>query len=350
MKYAAYVGSFTFQGKSKGITIYDVDNETGRFVKRSEVEQDNCTYLCVSPDRKHLYAVVDEGVTTFAILPDGNLEQMKLTKIRGMRGCFMDVHPSGRFIAVAGYHDGKMTVLKVREDGVVGEITDEVYDKGIGSVAERNFRPHICCTLFSEDGKYLYMVDSGIDQVRIYAFSKSGRVELKDIIHSELGAGPHRVLFPKGEKHLYILHELKNTISVYDRTVNEKGVPSFEKVQEIATLKPDYTVASAACSLTFSPKQHHLYCSNAGENSIAFYDIDAKTGQLTLKNILPISGDYPIDIEILPDEKHLVSLNQDSNSLTFFTIDYHASTIVMNGLPIPCDRPNDCIIVPYGEE
>ena len=33
-KYVAYVGSYTFHGKSKGITVFDVDTQIGRFHKR----------------------------------------------------------------------------------------------------------------------------------------------------------------------------------------------------------------------------------------------------------------------------------------------------------------------------
>ena len=35
------------------------------------------------------------------------------------------------------------TVLRLNEDGSVGEITDGVFHKGLGDVAERTFRPHV---------------------------------------------------------------------------------------------------------------------------------------------------------------------------------------------------------------
>ena len=37
-KYMAYVGSYSYTGKAKGITVYDVDVENGKFVQRCEVE------------------------------------------------------------------------------------------------------------------------------------------------------------------------------------------------------------------------------------------------------------------------------------------------------------------------
>ena len=43
---------------------------------------------------------------------------------------------------------------------------------------------------------------------------------------------------------------------------------------------------------------------------------------LTRKFTLPISGEYPKDLVLLPDDKHLVLANHASNTLTTFTVDY----------------------------
>ena len=44
-KYMAYVGSYSYNGKAKGITVYDVDVEKGTFKERCEVEVDNSSYV-----------------------------------------------------------------------------------------------------------------------------------------------------------------------------------------------------------------------------------------------------------------------------------------------------------------
>lgn len=36
-KYVAYVGSYTYIGKSKGITIFDVDLESGTLTRKGEI-------------------------------------------------------------------------------------------------------------------------------------------------------------------------------------------------------------------------------------------------------------------------------------------------------------------------
>ena len=71
--YMAYVGSYSYTGKAKGVTVYDVDVEKGRFEKRCEVEVNNSSYVIVSNSGKTLYSIADEGVVSFRILVNGAL-------------------------------------------------------------------------------------------------------------------------------------------------------------------------------------------------------------------------------------------------------------------------------------
>ena len=164
-KYMAYVGSYSYNGQAKGITVYDVDVENGYFKYRCEMEVDNASYLTVSHDGRTLYSIADEGVVSFRILPNGGLARLNRASIKGMRGCHLATDEEDKFIFVSGYHDGKETTLRLNPDGSVGEIADKVFHKGLGSVAERNFRPHISCTRRTPDGKFLMVADLGIDQV-----------------------------------------------------------------------------------------------------------------------------------------------------------------------------------------
>ena len=77
---------------------------------------------------------------------DGDLELINFAPINGMRGCYVSTDYTDRYLFVAGYHDGKLTVLRLKEDGSIGEITDEIYHKGLGSMAEREFpSPYQLC-------------------------------------------------------------------------------------------------------------------------------------------------------------------------------------------------------------
>ena len=162
-KYVAYVSTYTM-GDNHGIKIYDVDMANGRLKEKAEVEITNSSYVTISHSGKFLYSITDFGVEAFKILEDGNLELINKASINGMRGCYLSTDYEDKFLFCAGYHDGKITVLRLDpETGKVGEITEEIFHKGLGSIAERSFRPHISCVKMTRDNKYLCAADLGID-------------------------------------------------------------------------------------------------------------------------------------------------------------------------------------------
>lgn len=139
-KYVAYVSTYT-HGDNHGITIYDVDIENGKFTEKDKVEITNSSYVTISHNRKYLYSITDFGVEAYKIEKDGSLTVLGNSTINGMRGCYLSTGYEDKFLFVAGYHDGKITVLKINEDGTLGGICDEVFHKGWGNIAERSFRP-----------------------------------------------------------------------------------------------------------------------------------------------------------------------------------------------------------------
>ncbi len=344
-KYVAYVSAYTSGNKSSyGIRIYDVDLENGRLTEKDQVEITNSSYVTVSHNQKFLYSITDFGVESYKILSDGSLEVLNHASINGMRGCYLSTDYDDKFLFVAGYHDAKVTVLRVNEDGSIGEITDEIFHKGLGSVAERNFRPHINCVKMTRDNRFLCAADLGMDHVIVYELNHAtGKLRQVDIIRSEQESAPRHLKFSKNGKFLYIVHELKNYIDVYNYSVDSHDNPVFEKIQTISTLNTYHAGGSAASALNFSEDFKYICSSNAGDNSVTLYSINQESGLLTKIFCLPISGDYPKDAALFPDNKHIVSLNHESNSMTFFNVDLKKGTIVMNGKEIKVDRPN-CII------
>ena len=342
-KYVAYVGTYT-HGSSIGIHVYDIDLEEGHMTEREVVPVNNASHLVKSCDGKYLYSIADEGVEVLKILEDGGLEPINKIGIDGMRGCYLSTDKSGKFLYVGGYHDGKVTVVHTHHDGRLGSVMDGIFHKGLGSVADRNFRPHVSCVIPTPDDKYLCAVDNGIDQVKLYKVNeKTGKLKLYDIIRCKLDSGPRLLTFGKDGRFAYINAELTNEVCVY-RYDGDGKAPEFEKIQEISVVRDPASKGSACCGMKISPSGKYLYTSTAGENTVAVFEIDQETGMLTRLCCLPISGDYPKDIDVLPGEKTLVVLNHETNEIRFFTIDYEKGLLVMKGRPIQVDTPN-CILI-----
>ncbi|MCH5338616.1 MAG: beta-propeller fold lactonase family protein [Acetatifactor sp.] len=340
-KYVAYVSTYT-RGDKHGIKIYDVDMDKGRFIEKDQVEVTNSSYVTISHNKKYLYSITDFGVEAYKILEDGGLKMISLATINGMRGCYLSTDYTDSYLFVAGYHDGKLTVLRLNENGGVGEITDEIFHKGLGTVAERNFRPHINCARMTHDNKYLLVADQGMDHVNVYRLDLvNGKVHLADVIRSEMESAPRHIKISRDGRFIYIVHEWKCFIDVY--SYEEKGdQPVFEKIQTIETVKREKGSSNAASALTFSEDHKYLISTNAGNNSATLYSVDEETGKLTTIFCLPVSGDYPKDASLFPNNKFLVSLNHESNEMTFFHVDPKNGTLIMNGPPIQVNVPN-CI-------
>lgn len=351
-KYVAYVGTYT-HGNSKGIQVYDVDVEKGTLRERSEVQVSNASHTAISKNGKFLYSIEDEGVAVFRRDENGDLTRINRVSIDGMRGCFLATDVDGKYLYVAGYHDGKVTVVHTRRDGSLGRIMDGVYHKGLGSVAERNFRPHVNCVRPTPDNKYLCAVDNGIDQVKLYRINKrQHKLELVDILRCPRESGPRIIRFSADGRFAYILFELSNEIKVYSYD-GSGHTPEFELLQSISTLtkeKDEDAFHNAASGLALAPDGRHLFCTTAGENTVSMYEIDTETGLLDKQFTLPISGDYPKDLVIFPDNKHIAVANHASNTVTTFTVDYDKNIIVMNDKPHHIETPNSIHIWPVPDE
>lgn len=344
-KYVAYVSSYTSGYKTNmGISIFDVDLKNGRLIKKDQVEIANSSYVTISHNRKFLYSITDLGVESYKIQKDGSLKVLNNASINGMRGCYLSTDYNDKYLFVAGYHDAKVTCLKLNNDGSVGEITDEIFHKGLGSIAERNFRPHINCVKMTRDNKFLLAADLGMDHVIVYGFDdKTGKLKQIDMIRSEQESAPRHIKLSQDGQFIYIVHELKSYIDVYKYSLDKNGIPEFEKIQNISTLNDYHASVTSASAINWSNDFKYVISSNAGDNSVIIYSADSKTGMLEKILCLPVSGDYPKDATLFPDNKHLVSLNHESNTMTFFNIDVKKKTMVMNGPEVKVDSPN-CIV------
>lgn len=343
-KFVAYVSSYTRDASKKlGIRVYDVDVERGTLQEKDAIAITNSSYVTISHNGRFLYSITDFGVESFRIKKGGNLVKINRGSINGMRGSHLSTDYKDEYLFVCSYHDGKITVLRLREDGSIGEITDELYLKGLGSIAERNFRPHVQCVKMTRDNKYLCVADLGMDHVNVYNFDhETGKIRQCAILHSEMESAPRHLKFSIDGHFLYVVHELKNLIDVYFYQEAD-GAPDFQKIQTVPTLNDYHATGSAASALNFSSDFKYLISSNAGDNSVVIFRIDPDNGFLEKVLCLPISGEYPKDAALFPDDKHLVSLNHESDTMTFFSVDMEKKTLIMSAKEIKVDKPN-CII------
>jgi len=343
-KYVAYVGTYTHE-KSEGIYVYDVDPDTGVLKQRSVAKISNPSNLVVAHNKKFLYSITDEGIAAYKILKDGDLEKINQEWIGGMRGCHVTCDSQDRYCFVAGYHDGRVSMMHINEDGSIGAIADGIFHQGVGkSVAEKKLEPHVTCVELTPDERFLCAVDNGLHQIKLYAIDyERGKIKLADIIRCEIDSAPRRMRFSADGKFAYVMTEGTNEIYVYSYKDTGK-VPEFELIQEITLLTGLKEEIASGTNIKFSKDGDYLFASVDGLNAVTMYKVDKKSGKLSYFAHTYISGDYPKSFAILPGTKYFVSLNHDTNEIRSFIIDHKEGHCLMVNPPISIVKPN-CIAI-----
>ena len=343
-KFIAYVGTYTHE-TSVGIHVYDIDVEHGKLTERSVAEINNPSYLTTSKDGRFLYSIADEGVASFSIDENGDLAKTSEKQIGGMRGCFVEVDSQNRYLFVGGYHDGRVTMMRLNEDGTIEGIADGIFHRGVAytRMERRIDHPMVSCVKLTRDEKYLLAVDHGLSQVKVYHIDyEVGKLKLVHIIRCVLDAAPRTVRFSHDGRFCYILDEVANMVEVY--TYEDKdGEPEFERIQKISVLDKKYSMLTEASCMCQSFAGDYMLVSIDGYNGFSMLKRDNETGLLSFEHLTKSSGDFPKSLSMLPGDGYVAVLNHDSNELRTFQI-FHGDRphVVQRTAPIRVAQPN-CI-------
>lgn len=328
-----YVGTYTSKG-SEGIYVYKFDAETGSLSKLHTVKNvSEPSFLAIDKKRKFLYAVNEtenyEGkksgaVSAFAIDREtGNLTFLNKVASLGGAPCHISVSENEKFVFVANYSGGNVSVFPVEDDGALGASVDFKQHSGSGANKKRQEAAHAHSLNLDEKNKFALVCDLGVDKVFIYELDKkTGKLTAnpaQNFYQTKAGAGPRHIAFHKNGKLVFLINELDLTISSL-RYDHEKG--TLAEIQTVSTLPENASRAGVSCAdIHVSPNGNFLYGSNRGHNSIVVFKIDEKTGMLEYVEHVSTAGKNPRNFAIAPNGKFLLAANQSSDSIIVFSID-----------------------------
>ncbi|MEM9648221.1 MAG: lactonase family protein [Bacteroidota bacterium] len=321
-KYQLFVGTYT-DGDSKGIYRFTFDAGTGELAEKTLMaELPNPSFLKISLDKKHLYAVQETadfdslggGVTAFK-LQDSLLELQNSAGTRGAHPCHVSLSEDG-FLAASNYSGGNVSIFKLKEDGSLPEQAQLIDHKALDTTKTA----HAHMANFTADG--LFVADLGLDAVKRYQlqdklFVPSGQASL----NMAEGAGPRHFTFGKTGI-LYIINELNSTV-----TVLKKNGKAYEEIQTIGTLAEDFDGDSFCADIHLSADGRFLYGTNRGENSIVVFSVDGTTGKLSTVGRTSVQGDWPRNFSLDPSGNFLLVANQRSNNISIFSRDGETGTL-----------------------
>jgi 6-phosphogluconolactonase len=335
-RYVLFVGTYTDK-ESKGIYAYDFDSGPGELTSLGVVaETSNPSFLAIDPSHRLLYAVNEiqkykdgnsGSVSAFAIdrpkggQPTGKLQFLNTVASRGADPCYIVFDKTGKYALVANYSGGSVAVFPVQSDGRVGEASAFVPHAGSGADRERQEGPHAHWIETTPDNRFAIAVDLGLDELLVYRFdAKKGTLAPNNPPYAKLdpGAGPRHLAFHPNGKYAYVVNELQSTITAFDYDA-QRGVLTKQKT--VSTLPKDFTASNNTAEIEVHPSGKFLFASNRGQDTIALFSIDEKTGALTLVDHFPTQGRTPRNFQIDPTGKFLFVANQNTDNISVFRID-----------------------------
>jgi 6-phosphogluconolactonase len=326
-----YVGTYTEKG-SEGIYVYKFNTKNGKLSKLHTVKDVvQPSYLTVNKSQTYLYAVNElvefEGkksgsVSAFAIdQKSGNLTLINKQPSLGDAPCHISVSDNEKFVLVANYLGGNVSVYPIEAGGKLGASVELKQHIGVGINKERQESAHAHSINLDNKNRFAIACDLGADKVFNYKFDdKSGKLELnqsQNFYQPKAGAGPRHFTFHQSGKFAFLINELDCTITSL-AVDEESGL--LTEVQTVPTLPKGFSGANTCADIHISPNGKFLYGSNRGHDSLVVYKIDEKTGSLSYVEHALTGGKTPRNFTIAPNGKFLLAANQNSDSIKVFKI------------------------------
>ncbi|MGH7602765.1 MAG: lactonase family protein [Gemmatimonadaceae bacterium] len=327
-----YVGTYTDDGRSKGIYLVRMDQGTGKLRVVGSIDAGaNPSYLAMHPNGQVLYAVneVDKfdnkptgGVVAFSIARDtGKLTRLGEQPTEGTGPAYVSVDRSGRVVLVANYDGGSVALLPIQTNGSLAPATSVVKHTGSGPVVDRQSEPHAHCIVVDPSNRYALAADLGADRVFVYRLDLDGkslrRVEGGEAVMHP-GAGPRHIAFYPTAPFVFVANELDSTVATL-RFDAERG--ALTVLGTTSTLPSGWKGENNPADIHVAPSGHTVYVSNRGHNSIAVFSVAEGTGVLSLQQTISTGGDTPRNFTLDPTGRWLLAANQKSDSIVVFVRD-----------------------------
>jgi 6-phosphogluconolactonase len=329
--YRIYVGTYT-NGTSKGIYTCRFDTAEGQFTSPElAAPAVNPSFLAIEPTGRYLYSVNE--VDTFQGKPAGAVSAFSIDRSTGILSllqqvssmggspAYISIDRSSRFVMVANYTGGSVTVFPVGSDGRLGHSSSFVQHRGSGPNRERQSAPHAHFIQTTTDNRSALAADLGADKIFIYALDPLKGL-LRPAEQASLsmtpGSGPRHVGFSPNGRVAYVLNELASTVTLLRLGADSR---MFEKDRSVSTLPQNFSGTNTAAEVATDAAGTYLYASNRGNNSIVRFTINAKDGTLSDPQWTQSGGSAPRYFCLDPTGNWLLAANQNSDNITVFRID-----------------------------
>ena len=339
-----YTGSFSGEG-SKGLQVFEFDRVTGMLTEIQVIDdRAGPNFQAIHPNGEMLYSVSDDRfddeepygtISAYRIDREtGMLELMNEQSVQGRGTAHVSVDPLGDFVYVSNYSEGNLVVYQVYEDGSLSEAVELVQHEGSSVNPNRQRAPHVHSIIPSEDGRFIYVSDLGIDKIVIYEVDReTGELSPAETpyFENEPGSGPRHFTFHPNGEFAYSAEELSVTVAVL--SVDPK-TGALEQVQRLSLLPEgmESDESMSAADIHTSPDGRFLYASVRGEDLISIFSIDPETGLLDMVGHESTIGGHPRNFMVDEKGEFLLIANRDNDHVVVFRRDQETGEIEFTGI------------------
>ncbi|MEX0684601.1 MAG: lactonase family protein [Balneolales bacterium] len=325
-----YAGTFS-GNESQGLYVYEFNRDELDFeLIQTLSEKVSPSFQAIHPEEPFLYSISSSPIsddndhhTVSAYRIDqqtGKLSLINEQSVMGQGPAHVSVDKLGEFVYVSNYGSGNLSVFSIRQDGSLSEAVEAIQHEG-SSVHPRQNKPHVHAIDPSPDGKFIYVSDLGLDQIKIYEINRqTGELSPAEQpwFENTPGAGPRHFTFHPTMNVAYSVEELSSTVAVLK--VNP-DTGALEQIQRINMLPDDFQSESTAADIHTSPDGKFLYASNRGHDSLVIYSIDSSTGELTHVGHESTLGGHPRNFWVDPEGEFVFVANRDDDNIVVFRRD-----------------------------
>jgi 6-phosphogluconolactonase (cycloisomerase 2 family) len=298
--------------KDKKIAVYKVDAATGALAHVADTAcEGEPGALVANPARTMLFASLRlEGkLVAFRIDSLGTLKHVNAVET-GPDPAHISTDKEGRFLLAAYYVAGKVTVHAIESDG-------SLRARPVQSLPTAD-KAH--AILLDPANRFAFVPHTGPNAIFQFAFN-AATGELTPGNPPKLATpentGPRHIVFHPRLDIAYIDNEQGSSVTAYRF---DKTDGSLTALQTISTLPSDFQQRNACAEIKIHPTGSFLYVSNRGHDSVARFQVDERSGELSALGQTPTEK-TPRSFDLDPAGKFLYVCGEATDRLVAYRID-----------------------------
>lgn len=304
---------YVSESGEKRISLWALDESSGALSRVGESVLPGAPgSLCLSPDRRHLYAAVrtTKQFATFAFdAKTGHLSHLSLAKA-GCNPTYVHADRTGRWLLAASYSEGVAVVSSIVNGQVAGPPVTTV---------ETGKKAH--CIQTDPSNRFAFVPHVGelnkVEQFRFDAATGELAHNAPPHLAGGPGEGPRHLAFHPNGRWVYLVNEQGKSVTHCDF---DPATGRLQARQSVPTVPEEWRNQGSCADLHVSADGRFVYASNRGHDSLARFAVHPQTGALTPLGQTPTEK-TPRSFCLVPGDRFVVAGGEGSHRLIVYRRD-----------------------------